>query len=411
MALRDCLDETGRRPALRHAFHALAHNRAGNVAVLFALLSIPMLGAIGAAIDFAKAQSMQTRLQTALDAAVLAGVNQEAGQQIARAQAVFGLNFLEPSLALNLNFRENPDGSLTGQVSADVATTVSALIGVDSLPVSTLATASLKRTQNRVCILTLDQGGAPGLLVNSGAEVIASECEIHVRATGFPAATINALTTLDVQRVCVRGHDVLVNGSARRPETDCEAIDDPFRGTLPTPSLTCTVSYPPPYTAASVTLSPGTYCGDLIFHGGPTIDLLPGVYVIRGRMMLNAGTVLRGEGVSLYFPDSTSTMQANNAVRLELTAPTSGLFSDILISEPPALPRSSFVINAGLGQAFRGLIYLPSRDITVNAMTGTTDATALVANTLTLNQGTWKLDGGKKVMTAASGQHSAYLVD
>ncbi|MBS7698050.1 MULTISPECIES: TadE/TadG family type IV pilus assembly protein [unclassified Chelatococcus] len=411
MTPRGCYDGTGRHPTLHDLSRALAWNRAGNVAVLFALLSIPMLGAIGVAIDYAKAQSMQTRLQTALDAAVLAGVNQESGQQITRAQAVFGLNFVEPSLALNLDFRENADGSLTGQVSTDVATTVSSLIGVDSLHVRTLATASLRRIQNRVCILTLDPGAAPALLVSSGAEVIANDCEIHVSATSFPAVTINALTRLDVQRICVRGSNVLVNGSARQPETNCEAIDDPFRNTLPTPPLGCTVSNPPPYTAASVTLSPGTYCGDLTFQGSPVITLLPGIYVIRGQMALNAGTSLRGEEVSLYFPDGVSALQAPNPVRLELTAPTSGAFADILMSEPAGLPRSNMVLNMGQGQALHGLVYLPSRDLTVHAMTSTTDKASLVVNTLTMNEGIWRLETGKKAMMTSPGQQSAYLVD
>lgn len=401
----------GWRGGLRRSLRALARSRTGNVAVLFALLSIPMIGATGVAIDYARAQSMQTRLRTALDAAVLAGVNQEIGQQVDRARAVFALNFVEPSLIVDLDFRENPNGSLTGQASTDVATTVTTLVGVDSLRVATRATAALKRDHNRVCILALDKSGAPGLLVNSGAQVLASDCEIHVRATGFPAATINALTTLDVRRICVSGHDALVNGGAKPPETNCDAIDDPYRGTLPTPSLDCTVSYPPPYTAATVTLSPGTYCGDLVFHGSPVITLSPGIYVIRGHMMLNAGAVLRGEGVSLHFPDNASTLQANNAVRIELSAPTSGSFADILMSEPAGLARSSFVINAGLGQALRGLIYLPSRDVTVNAMTGATDAAALVVNTLILNEGVWRLDGGNRPMTTTSGEHSAYLVD
>lgn len=401
----------GWRGGLRRAFRAFAHSRAGNVAILFALLSIPMVGATGVAIDYARAQSMQTRLRTALDAAVLAGVNRDIGQQVERARAVFALNLPDPSLIVDLEFRENANGSLSGRVSTHVATTVTALIGVDRLHVETRATATLKRDQSRVCILTLDRSASPGLLVNSGAEVLASDCEIHVRATGFPAATINALTVLDVRRICVSGQDALVNGGARQPETGCNAIDDPFRGTLPSPALDCTVSYPPPFTATAVTLSPGSYCGDLVFHGSPVITLLPGIYVIRGHMMLNAGTVLRGEDVSLYFPDSTATLQANNAVRIELSAPTSGAFADILMSEPPGLPRSSMVINAGLGQSLRGLVYLPSRDVTVNAMTGASDAVALVVNTLILNQGVWRLDGGNRPMTATSGEHSAYLID
>ena len=90
------------RGGLCRSLCALARSRTGNVAILFALLSIPMIGATGVAIDYARAQSMQTRLRTALDAAVLAGVNQETGHQVDRAQAVFSLNFRDPSLLVDV---------------------------------------------------------------------------------------------------------------------------------------------------------------------------------------------------------------------------------------------------------------------------------------------------------------------
>ena len=82
------------------------------------------------------------------------------------------------------------------------------------------------------------------------------------------------------------------------------------------------------------------------------------------------------------------------------------------MSEPPGLNRSDFVLNSSLGHKLEGLIYLPSRDVTFNAMSGaTTDPTAMVVNSLILNQGRWRLGGGTKAMSTQSSRYSAYLID
>ena len=48
-------------------------NRSGNIAVLFALVLVPVLIAVGCAVDYSVANNQRTKLQSALDAAILAG--------------------------------------------------------------------------------------------------------------------------------------------------------------------------------------------------------------------------------------------------------------------------------------------------------------------------------------------------
>src|SRR5437868_3983198 len=45
----------------------------GNVAVIFAITLLPILAAIGGAIDYSIASSQRTKIQAALDSAILAG--------------------------------------------------------------------------------------------------------------------------------------------------------------------------------------------------------------------------------------------------------------------------------------------------------------------------------------------------
>jgi Flp pilus assembly protein TadG len=58
----------------RDRIQALVHDRRGNFAMAFAAMIIPMLGAVGLAVDYSRATSTQSYVQDATDAAVLAAV-------------------------------------------------------------------------------------------------------------------------------------------------------------------------------------------------------------------------------------------------------------------------------------------------------------------------------------------------
>jgi Flp pilus assembly protein TadG len=48
------------------------HDRKGNVAILFALAIVPVMGAMGAALDYSRANAYRTDMQKAVDATALA---------------------------------------------------------------------------------------------------------------------------------------------------------------------------------------------------------------------------------------------------------------------------------------------------------------------------------------------------
>jgi Flp pilus assembly protein TadG len=51
-----------------------SQDKRGNVALLFALFMLPILGCIGAAVDFGRAHRLHTQLQIVADAATSAGL-------------------------------------------------------------------------------------------------------------------------------------------------------------------------------------------------------------------------------------------------------------------------------------------------------------------------------------------------
>jgi len=385
--------------------------RGGNLAVTFAVAAIPVIGAVGAAVDLSKANDVKTQLQNAVDAAVLAGVTQSAASQISTATVVFTGDFVgKYGNAGSASFTQNADKSLSGAATSNVNMSFLPLLGISTMAVGANATASPgPQATSPVCILLVNTLDAQELLVNSGAQLNAPTCEIHVLSTQSPAAIFN--TTLNVKRICIKGSSIIKNGGANPPaETSCATISDPFAGKLPTVTAgTCIYQSP---LSGNVTLDPGTYCGGVNFNGSGTLTLNPGLYVLKsGSMILNSGWTVNGTGVTFYFADQNSYIQFNSNVTASLSAPTSGTYANILMFEPGGLSNTQLPVNGTSGSSFTGLFYLPSRDVTINSVSNvSSNSVTMVFSSLILNATNWTIAPGALSMSVANGTATgAYL--
>ena len=59
------------KAAFRHPRASLGRDERGNTAVLFALALIPMMGFVGAAVDYSRATNFRAKMNQAADAAAL----------------------------------------------------------------------------------------------------------------------------------------------------------------------------------------------------------------------------------------------------------------------------------------------------------------------------------------------------
>lgn len=409
---------------------AFFSDRRGNVGIILGLTAVPAVGVIGAGIDFARANHERAALQTMLDSAVLAGAA-VAGREAATAKAFFdaqaaSLGLTDPSAS----FAMGTDSTLTGTATGTLETTLLGVMHISTIEVGTNAAARVfvsaaepdagAGAGGKVCILLVDPGATQSLLVNGGAEITAPDCEIHVRSTASPAAIVNGSTDLDVQKICVKGSKAIVNGSGTPPiETDCAAIDDPYAGKLPSVTVpaNCTVSNAN-YNAngANVDLPAGNYCNvningasnvtmrpglfqNITFNGSTRISMAPGLYVFKNSNIVNSGSVMKGEGVAIYFPDANSKIQFNGNVTLNLSAPASGDYAGLLFFEPANLSKSSLVFNSTNDSVIDGLMYLPSRNVTFNSSSNiTAHKVMLVYNTMILNASGWVFSGSDKAI-------------
>ena len=113
----------------------------GNVAVVFGLAAIPILGLAGVALDYTRASHFRSELQSAVDASALAGAIQISGisttvDAYMEASLPGGLTPNGVTYTLDLQ----PD-TVTVSAKATVPTTIAAIFR-DEMPVSASATAS-----------------------------------------------------------------------------------------------------------------------------------------------------------------------------------------------------------------------------------------------------------------------------
>ncbi len=373
-----------------------AIDRSANFAVMSAFAAPIVMIAVGAAVDYSHAISERQRMQAAIDAAVVAGV--ESAQTTSQSTALTVANgYFASNITWSgptASFQFNSDGSLTGVGSYTMPTLFAGFAGIGTLPVDVTATAAAPQ-QNKVCILLLSPSASQSLLANSGTNINGPNCEIDVASTANPAAIFNAGGTINSKKICTQGSNTINNGGTyTNVATSCTTVANPYVGELPAPpSTTCSgaLANGGNYNGGSVTLSPGVYCGWFNFNSAPSVTLQPGVYVIENGGWNVDGGSWTGSGVTFYFAD-TSKLQFNSGMSMTISAPATGTYSGILFYEPDGLSESQFVFDDSVSESLSGLIYLPSRDVTFNSTSNeTTPNITVIANTAIFYTLNWSL--------------------
>ena len=159
------------------------HDRRGNVAVIFTIAAIPLISAIGCAVDYSQATRMKAKLQSAADAASIAALSQQSPGFLA-ASVMTGNGSVAAGVTDATNvFNANMDG-ITGYqnlvknitvtktgiklaanvtFTADVPTTFLRVINYTKLSVTGLSSSASTLPPYLDFYLTLDVSGSMGL--------------------------------------------------------------------------------------------------------------------------------------------------------------------------------------------------------------------------------------------------------
>ncbi|HVU85778.1 MAG TPA: pilus assembly protein [Pirellulales bacterium] len=140
----------------------------GNIAVIFAIVSVPLLMAVGGALDYARAFRARIDMQDALDAATLAVATDPSLRSLGSirvnqlANNFFAANLGESDLkdiSLSASFKTQGGPSVEAVATGDVIPYFGALFGLSRVPINAKSTAVWGSSRLRVA-LVLDNTGS-----------------------------------------------------------------------------------------------------------------------------------------------------------------------------------------------------------------------------------------------------------
>ncbi|WP_321332955.1 TadE/TadG family type IV pilus assembly protein [Breoghania sp.] len=438
----------GRSVDLARRFRRCGH---GNVAIAFGLAGIVLCGVVGGAVDYSMAVSEKTKLQAALDAAVLGGARAP-GDEVPTARRSFHAN-LSASRGVDVNSQFTfSDNKLIGDAVAQVSTSLLRVVKLDTIEVHAHSAAAI--ASSNVCILLLDPEDRTAFKANGSGKIDMPECEMHVTSRAKPATWIDS-RQIDTKKLCIKG----TSGGNLKPLPDsfaehCTPLTDPFANKLPKPprefgkDTACVTDMPDP-NAREMVFGPGTYCNWPPINGSvDRVVFEPGNYTIKAPLSLNARDVrfgkgtyafkgagvtfngsvhtvemgagfyglsdgariifnnqqVTGKGVTIYLADERAAfLTVQGSSKLAVTPPKDGPYKDFLLYEAGGLkrqPHERYNLDGALD--IEGLIYLPSRNLHFNG-SGKIDSErlTLVLNKLSLD-GQIRIKGGAQSLSGAN---------
>jgi Flp pilus assembly protein TadG len=166
-------------------------NKRGNVAMMFALAMIPVVGAVGAAIDYTRVAQVRTKLADALDAGVLA-VGSQAAMTDAQAYTMIK-QWIDVHMGTanaaywNLDsVTQNADGKIIASVSGNVETTVARVLGIDKIPIAVTSQAVRSIGKVEIALVLDNTGSMKGAKIAALKDAASSLVDSLAKATSNP---------------------------------------------------------------------------------------------------------------------------------------------------------------------------------------------------------------------------------
>jgi Flp pilus assembly protein TadG len=383
----------------------------GMIAPVAALALIPLMTAAGAVVDYSRASNIRTKLQSALDAALLAGAKDTSSNwnQIAIDNFDANINAIAAAgLSISRNFAKEPNQIFRGSATASMPTAFLGLIHIPNLSVAVAASATASEPDNS-CILTLDRGQPPS--------------SVSLSLNGAPIVNLSGCSIRSNTSIDCNGHDGAVtkaisagqSAGCGNPTSSATSVPDiyaPLANNIVTQCGTSRTGAT--WTAGILPMGPGIktvvnggrteyhICGDLTVSG---IGLLTGtlpvsdalIVIENGSLYIEKDSVLTIARMAVVFTGNnefSSTINfptgAGNLASLTLSPPidVGNPWQGVSLYLDPKLTKD--VNNKwGPGASFSadGLVYLGNSNVVTDGNTSSSNAkcSKFVMNRFTTN--------------------------
>ena len=286
---------TRTRIALLKSRSEFKGNSKGSVVSTFALALIPVVGLVGAAVDYSQANNVRTTLQARLDAALVAGARDGSTTWAATALNSFNAGLVSKGATdITPVFELSSTRSYTGTLAVTVPSDFLGVVGISAIDVRVTATTSVPPPNNQYyCVMALNSNarGALQLTGNASIKITAPKCVVQVNSSDTQAVQTTGNATINSVENCFVGGISTVGNSSITPAPDatCKAIPDPFAAYSKPAVGSCTYTNYQLSGNQTVTLQPGVYCGGMNFSGPVNVTFAPSVYIIKNGTISESG--------------------------------------------------------------------------------------------------------------------------
>jgi hypothetical protein len=362
-------------------------DRKGGVAPLLALSIVPLIGAVGASIDYSRASATRAGLQASLDSALLYvakgdGTNWQQTATTAYNAMVAAKN--EASLGTP-SFSVDADGNYVGEAGANVPTRIASLLGISTIHVSATSTVKPGGDADNSCILTLDKGsalsnvsmlfgGAPNIQLGgcSTRSNTSINCNGHTGGANVSIAAGSASGCSNPKSYSKPLPDIYAPMAANITNKQCGALNGGVTWTLPNPvpsglRKVTGNTYTEYHVCGTLTLS-GT--GSL-FGSTPASDTV--IIIENGGLKLNSGASISTVRTAIILTGTSTTTSVidfpngnGQSATLALSPPIAAdnPWKGISLYQDPVMTTN--VDNGwGPGATFNadGIVYMPNSDV------------------------------------------------
>ncbi len=362
---------------LRDGLQAFRSARGGNVAVMFAVALIPIVVAVGAAVDYSRGNSAKAAMQAAADAAALYAAKGSYTSDSQRVTA--GVNAFNATYPAKFETASPTvkvaNNTVTVTAAGNVPTIILGVAGVNTMAVSVTSVAGIGGATT-ACVLAL-QTSNDAIFVHGSAGLKAN-CGLYSNSTSSNGIDFDGDSVTTASSICVVGGYVK-DSSAKvtpTPTVKCPAMADPLAA-LPTPSnASASCTYNGYEVNSTGTLNPGVYCGGIKIGSSAKATFNPGIYIIRdGQFNIGSSAQVTGQNVMFYLTGQNANLDQGSSSHMNFTAPNSGTYKGIVFFQSRTANTSANRFGGSSTDVIQGAVYFPNGTAEINC-NGTVGASA-----------------------------------
>jgi hypothetical protein len=367
--------------ALSRRWRAFAGNQSGNILILFALTMPAALGFAALGTEGGELYLKKAALQAAADQAAVSAVNSfntSSSAYTIEAKAVAAsMGFVDDQNGVTVTVNYPPkSGSMIGKtasieviISLSQPPMLSRLFHPSNFAIDGRAVATFG---GPACVLALDPTAKSAISAGGSTIVNMPKCNLISDSNASNALTVSGSASVTINEALAVGGISATSGLVDNANvTGAAPAANPYSLSIPKTLPACVASGGGACAnsgAANLTLNPGTYnykTNPLKFNAGQVVTLNPGVYYIdQGALDFEGGTVT-GKGVTFVLTSSSgnansiASLTINGNASFNITAPTSGPFSGVVLYDDPRA-TANLTVNGNSNTYFGGAIDAPS---------------------------------------------------